>query len=395
MLCLQTRSCLGDLGTYFTTFAILPPMSRNIGIVSIWELGEGAFAGTEHFIHNLGIAIEKAGDHVTCISPAKTNTYQGLSHKTIKLEGISNIDEHVLRKYVNDIGARSTIKLFSKSLELFDINNPGIDAYIINSPFFAYFSSDKNHAFVLHDNPDEFDNYLGKAEAKEFIEAFSEGMKARVITPSKHYQKIYGDLLGRNIDVIEHALNPKYLGRKTEKGTLANSTEIKIIVPSRLEPVQKGQDIVLNAIALLEKPLRNKISLIMTGLDTPYLENKKILLKKSTELGINATIDNYDDLLAIITDSDIVVLPSRFESFGYSAQECIALGKRVILSDIPTYKEIGSGTLNVSYFQSDSANDLARVLIKTIESGEEATPDSKWFSRYDYEIWGKRYLENL
>ena len=370
-------------------------MSRNIGIVSIWELGEEAFAGTEHFIHNLGLAIEREGNHVICISPATTNVYKGLDHKTIKLEGISNVDEHVLRNYVNDIGAKSTISLFSDALKLFEKDNPEIDAYIINSPFFAYFASDKSHAFVLHDNPDEFDNYLGRVEAKEFIEAFSEGMKTRVITPSKHYQKIYGDLLGRNIEVIEHALDPKYVGRKISKTNLANSEEIKIIIPSRLEPKQKGQDVALNAIGLLEKSLREKISLTLTGLDTPYLKNQKTLHLKSTELGIKVKINKYDDLLTPIINSDIVILPSRFESFGYSAQESLALGKRVILSNIPTYLEIGSGTSNVSYFQSGDEKDLARVLAQTIKSGEESIPNNNWFSRYDYKLWGKRYLDNL
>ena len=55
---------------------------------------------------------------------------------------------------------------------------------------------------------------------------------------------------------------------------------------------------------------------------------------------IDILIDRFDKMCDGYKVADIVMLPSKSESFGYSALEALSLGIVTILNNIPTYKEI-------------------------------------------------------
>jgi len=70
-------------------------------------------------------------------------------------------------------------------------------------------------------------------------------------------------------------------------------------------------------------------------------------------------------------ECDIVISPERYCSFGLSICESIASGKPTILSDIPTYLEIGEGVGHAFFFKSESVDCLAQTIGDVIDSEDE------------------------
>jgi glycosyltransferase involved in cell wall biosynthesis len=91
--------------------------------------------------------------------------------------------------------------------------------------------------------------------------------------------------------------------------------------------------------------------------------------------------------------ADIVVLPSKSESFGYAALEALTLGIPTLLNDIPTFHEIADGNESACFFKTD-ARDLARLLETRLnEHYGRTTPNSEWIGRYSIDSWVKEYEE--
>ena len=63
------------------------------------------------------------------------------------------------------------------------------------------------------------------------------------------------------------------------------------------------------------------------------------------------------EVFNIIAESQALISPSLYEGLGLPPMEALYLGTQVVISDIPVYIEIYSGT-NAIFFKSGDANDL-------------------------------------
>lgn len=372
---------------------------NSVSIVSVWPLSKTSFAGTEKFVWKLALLMKDRGIDVECLSPTDENSYHGIPHK--KLEGISlPIDEVLIKKMMDTEGVAGIVKYFSDSLSLYAKNNPK-DLYIINSPLFCRCTKNLHAILVLHDNPNELINYFGQKNADEFVDIIKNNANCPIITPSSYYQEIFGNELELRITTIPHSLDPKVLEMldkiKMESTKPVSISEKVILVPSRLEPKQKGQDLIIKAVSkVLKKGANQKVTIKLSGLDETYKENAVSLRELSEKLGINIEIGNYVNILEEIAKADIICLPSRYESFGYAAQESIALGKITILSDIPTYKEISLGAPNAHIFKSESIDDLASKISDYLNEDKVSTyPPNEWYRRYDPDAWVEKYMNYI
>jgi glycosyltransferase involved in cell wall biosynthesis len=68
----------------------------------------------------------------------------------------------------------------------------------------------------------------------------------------------------------------------------------------------------------------------------------------------------HDDVLLLIRQSVCVVNPSRFEGWGISIDEARTVGKRVLLSDIPTHRE--QDPPKATFFEAGNREDLESKL---------------------------------
>jgi glycosyltransferase involved in cell wall biosynthesis len=85
---------------------------------------------------------------------------------------------------------------------------------------------------------------------------------------------------------------------------------------------------------------------VSTGSPDDYRnpDHYRSLCARVTELGIDDAfvrlgVVPYRDLLALMRHALAIINPSLFEGWSTTVEEARALGKRVLLSDIPTHRE--------------------------------------------------------
>ena len=129
---------------------------------------------------------------------------------------------------------------------------------------------------------------------------------------------------------------------------------------------------VFRAVDHIVNTLHRKVNIVCTGLmedsrDPCYIESLKDFIKEK-KLREYIWLLGYisrGDQLEIMKNSDGVIQPTLFEggAGGFSAQEAISFGRRVILSDIEINKEL-EGFDRVYYFEHGDYVDLANRIIE-------------------------------
>jgi glycosyltransferase involved in cell wall biosynthesis len=76
----------------------------------------------------------------------------------------------------------------------------------------------------------------------------------------------------------------------------------------------------------------------------------------------------YPDLVGLMAESIAVINPSRFEGWSTTVEEAKALGKKMILSDIPVHHE--QAECGAEFFAPDDADGLARILLRQLAESD-------------------------
>lgn len=238
-------------------------------------------------------------------------------------------------------------------------------------------------------------------EYQKIVELTKEESKnelTKFVSPSEYYKKEWDSLTDSNTVYIPHAINPKRLDIIVEKldinkkYNLSNDL-IKILLPSRLEPIQKQPMLFLQGCALLSKENKAKIEVILTGIDSQYEQYVEELKQFSINNGVNTKFIKFDSINEGYLVSDIIAVPSKSESFGYSALEGLTLGMPTILTDLPSFNEIARGNIQARFFNGTDKH--LEILMSEILSKNDflrKNPSKEWLDRYDIDLFGKRYL---
>lgn len=145
---------------------------------------------------------------------------------------------------------------------------------------------------------------------------------------------------------------------------------------------------------IIARWIKKNIQVILTGIDEQYEQFVKELDDYSKDNKINTKFVKFDSINEGYHIADIVAVPSKSESFGYSALEGLTLGVKTILSDIPTFRELSEGNSQATFFDG-TKTDLFAKLYKILYNNDiqRKLPSKKWLNQYSIELFGKRYLE--
>ena len=371
-----------------------------IAILSPWTVKPTSIGGTERFVIDLAESFINANNEVDVYMLSGDSYIKNkVNYISMNLfKDINEVDEYFLKSQFNQFNDEQSFENLAKKIE----NKISFDKYDLiqlNSQLFLKVAEEKTRIFTIHTNPFEYKLDWGEISFEIMLKLmYKESMmeKTYFVTPSKYYANLYKDLSNTNIYFIPHAIDVSRITSDNDRNQILDKMNIEqnkkiILLPSRLEPIQKQPMLFMKAFALLDDNIKSNYKVICTGKDKQYEQFMDDILNFCQKNNIDILIDRFDKMSDGYKVADIVMLPSKSESFGYSALEALSLGIVTILNNIPTYKEIVDGAKNYYLFDNsvESLNEvLKEVLIKKIDRVNQ-TED--WKNRYSTKLFCIRY----
>jgi glycosyltransferase involved in cell wall biosynthesis len=158
----------------------------------------------------------------------------------------------------------------------------------------------------------------------------------------------------------------------------------------------KNIELLLEAYRQYRSLVKEPASLIFAGPDDYFYRKLEAIIPS---LGLAGDIEfrhtlTDAQLYGTYSQAVALVFPSVMEGFGLPALEALALGCRVICSDIPVFREI-LGNLP-TYVQSDSAKDFSRAMKRISEEPHDAKEFRKKIipslTKYNWKTMAKKTL---
>lgn len=224
--------------------------------------------------------------------------------------------------------------------------------------FFSQETLSKRESYNQKVAQSQYDVVFSSFAAKADFELYYPGNRCK-----KHVLQFVSII---DLDVIEH-IDKLTLFDKYSIG------ECYFIVCNQFW-IHKNHQVVLDAVKVLVKE-QPDFKLVFTGreFDSRWpnytSELKSFVRDNNLESNIKflGFIDRYDQL-ALMRYAKSVIQPSFFEGWSTVVEDCKALGKHIVLSDIPVHKEQISE--NVTFFDPYNASELATILLTHREQSE-------------------------
>ena len=374
-----------------------------IAIINTWAISNKAIGGTERFVIDLAKSLAQDNNEVDVFMfSGKSYTEDGVNYININLFNVDGeADEYVVQNYFGNFENEEAYKDLAEKLEN-KIDVSKYDFIQLNSLLFLEAWKNKERIITIHTNPFEYAIAWGKKSYNKILELmnrYKDNENTIFVAPSKFYANEYSKLTDCNIEFIPHAIDIKRIQTEKNKEDIIeqyklNENKIKIIVPSRLEPIQKQPMLLLDACCLLDDEEKDRIQIIYTGLDKQYEKFVSELKEKAENNNIDIKIIRFDYMAEVYKIADVTVLPSKSESFGYSALESLSLGIYTILNDIPTFNEIVQGN-EYNYIFKNNAIELKNKIKEILNSSNylsKRLPSDAWKKKYDLSKFEKSYI---
>ena len=144
----------------------------------------------------------------------------------------------------------------------------------------------------------------------------------------------------------------------------------------------------------LSEEEKEKIEVIFTGLDKQYIKFVDELKEQACNNNVDIKIIRFDYMAEVYKIGDLTILPSKSESFGYSALESLSMGIYTILNDIPTFNEIALNN-GFNYIFKNNIIELKEKISEIINNKKyqkRVMPKHSWQEQYTLENFEKSYI---
>lgn len=154
-----------------------------------------------------------------------------------------------------------------------------------------------------------------------------------LVTPTQQTARVYEGLTQTPIEVVPYGIpRPPILSQ-------SRCEQTRFLTLGSFEP-RKGQDILLDAILKLDAATGKRCAFRMAGrvLDEAFYHELQIRVAGLEGVELIDALE-HSDALALLNETDVVVLPSRDETMPIVILEAMALGKTVISTDVGGVRE--------------------------------------------------------
>jgi glycosyltransferase involved in cell wall biosynthesis len=164
--------------------------------------------------------------------------------------------------------------------------------------------------------------------------------------------------------VIHNGIDPRRFRRRIDAGAKRaeiglNPSAVVVGVVARLSP-EKGVDVFLRAAAHVAEEIPN-VDFVVVG-DGPQREALEGLAHELRLTGQVVFLGRRRDVPDILAALDVLVAPSREESFGLAALEGVVAGVKTIASDVGGLREVLGDTPSVAFVPPDDPVALAAAI---------------------------------
>jgi len=172
----------------------------------------------------------------------------------------------------------------------------------------------------------------------------------------KDYLEVFSG--GYSISIIENGIKFD----KFSKRDVNNDELYRIAYVGRMSE-QKGVDLLIKAF-LLMKEVIPKSELVLIG-DGESIAQYKDIAKYEPSI----IFKGYAEFpFRLCKNSDVMVVPSRYEGFGLVYYEALEYGHSVIASDLKVFQK-KEGDVSISFFQNENILDLKdKLLLKCVNA---------------------------
>jgi len=342
--------------------------------------------GTERFLVELAKELRAIGHDafVLCSGMRKPFDLEGITiHSTIPSEYHAQYAKHkfansayivnaVLNNSISEHSFRTLSSYTDKQLSTVSYNVAHLNSFASS----LFVNQINRHVVMNHENDLEYDSTFGDGFTRRMIEWVKE-RKTKLhnagclITPSQYYADYFAKHFNVQVIKVGGGISLTTFNRSPIRSRRKEDTnsQIKVLLPSRFAPYQKGHDLALLACRFLTD----------SGFDThfqfsgvrddyrPRLEN---FYKRARELLIadRISLTRFEQIQSAYENCDVVISPERFCSYGLAISESLSLGIPTILSDIPTYREIANGFRHAYFFEPENARQLASEIVHAKET---------------------------
>ena len=176
-------------------------------------------------------------------------------------------------------------------------------------------------------------------------------------TDAAEIRRLYGENLA--VDVEPNSVNPAELCDPRDLRYLPDEFAFACI--ARFD-FQKGQDVLLRAIAKVRDDLRAKgAKALMIG-GGPTLNDMKNLADECAIADLVTFAGEIEQAGVYMTCAKTLVAPSRWEGMPYLMLEAVARGRRVVASDCPGNSDVLSAYPKARLFPVEDVAALAEIL---------------------------------
>jgi glycosyltransferase involved in cell wall biosynthesis len=308
-------------------------------ICNVTKLFPPSTGGAEMYWYNLSKHLGELGHDVD----VWTQDYRGETASNLDFENVSVNRVRTSRKLVNlDTIAFSRSAIKSIDFSEYDVIHgslrPASTICLSDSPVPVVLTSHGTaYDACIHTRAKTTKDYLFKYlfQPLNFAMDFYSGHHAdKVIAVSNHVEERLIDkyrIPSGDIEQITPGLDTSVFYPRTGDSKYIDGDKFTLLFVGRIEPI-KGLDLVLEAISELGT---NNIELVVVGEgdDVPRLQS----LSKS--IGIEDMVEfvgriDHENLPEVYSSSDLLVLPSEYESLSFVVREAMACGLPALCADV-------------------------------------------------------------
>lgn len=231
-----------------------------------------------------------------------------------------------------------------------------------------WFSLNKRVPFIIKLHAPTFlcaklDKARGSDRLMDLLEKITTIRADGIVSPSKSLKEIVAKewkIEPFRIEIVPNLIDVEGLGEISRKNIL-DAKGNYILYFGKLER-RKGVHVLADALPHVFKKFPD-LKCVFVGRD---LGLKRYIINKNKKWRKNIIFTGYVDrkqLLKIISDSKLLVLPSIWENFGYTCIEAMALGKVVIASKAGGFEEIIEDGVSGFLVQPEKPRDLAKKIV--------------------------------